>query len=38
MGLSSEPVAAEGVGDGKGEEAEPDGQQDHVQHGLLLAV
>ena len=38
MGLSSETVATEGVGDGQGEEAQAHGQQDQVQHGSLLAM
>ena len=37
-GTPLETVAAERVGDGQGEEAEASGQQDQVQHGLLLAM
>src|SRR4026209_2091919 len=38
MGTSLQPLAAGHIRQGNGEEAEPDGQQDHVQHGLLLAI
>jgi hypothetical protein len=38
MALSSKTVAAEGICDRDGEEAEPEGEQDQVQHWLLLAV
>src|SRR5262245_59481827 len=31
----SEPVAGVGVAHGQREEAEPEGQQDHIQHGKL---
>jgi hypothetical protein len=38
MALSSKTVAAEDICDRDGEEAEPEGEQDQVQHWLLLAV
>jgi hypothetical protein len=38
MALSSKTVAAEYICDRDGEEAEPEGEQDQVQHWLLLAV
>ena len=38
MALSSKTVAAEDKCDRDGEEAEPEGEQDQVQHWLLLAV
>jgi hypothetical protein len=38
ISLSSEAVARQDVDGREAEEAEADGQQDRVQHGLLLAV
>lgn len=38
IGCSSQPFTAGHVGQRDGEKAEPYGQHDHVQHGLLLAV
>jgi hypothetical protein len=37
MAMSSQPVAGAGVADRHHEEAEPKGQQDEIEHGLLLA-
>jgi hypothetical protein len=36
MGFSLETIAAVSVGDRDDEEADATGQQDHVQHALLL--
>ena len=38
MDVSSEPVAGDRVADRQREEAEPNGEQDEVQHRLLLAA
>jgi hypothetical protein len=38
MAHSSKTIAAEDVCDRKGKEAEPEADQDHVQHVLFLAI